>query len=197
MNDKKMSVRELARFVGVADTSVHKAINSGKITEDCIDRTNPKRPLILVDKALECWGRKFMPNYVQSKKLKEKIKGTTMAKVEETNLIQKPILTLSDLVEGDEIIISNNAEHEEGKRVEMITKARMAQLELAKARGKLVERAKVDDEFFNLGAVIRTALQGIPDKYLDNILAAGTRQEAHSILYTAITDSLESLQIKK
>lgn len=197
MNEESMGIRELARFIGVSDNTVRKAITSKKIPETCINRSNPNRPEIYVKRALEAWGKKFTPGTVQSKPLRDKLKGPRPEKEPEPAIKQKPIIDLSDLVEGEEIIISNSAEFEEAKRVEAITKARSAQLELAKAKGKLVERTKVDNELFDLGVIIRTSLQGIPDKHIDNIRAAGTRQEAHSIMYKAITESLEALQPKK
>lgn len=193
MNEDWVSIRELARVVGVTDTSVHKAIKSGKIPAACINRSNPKKPLIYKPSALEAWGKKFTPKSVQSKPLRDALKAARPPRPVEEIITQKPILNLSDLVEGEEIIISNNAEFDEAKRVRAITEARSAQLELAKAKGKLVERVKVDNELFDLGAIIRTSLQGIPDKHIDNILACATRQEAHSMLYKAITDGLEAL----
>ena len=93
---------------------------------------------------------------------------------------------------GDNFVSFNEA-----KRREALLKVQMLAIEIKERKGELVERVKVDNELFDLGAIIRTSLQGIPDKHIDNILACATRQEAHSILYKAITESLEALQPKK
>ncbi len=193
MATEKMGVREFARHVGVSDTSVRKAITAKKIPEYCIDRTDPKKPLIEVKKAMQVWGEKFNHSNVQSHKLLNKLKSVAV----KTESPEQEDVDVEDFIESEDIVIKNNATSEEATRVKKIAEARYAQLELAEAKGRLISKAKNDNELFNTGVVIRTSILGIPDKHIDNIRAASTRQEAHSYLYKALVESLESLQPKK
>lgn len=190
---EKMGIREFSRHVGVSDTSVRKAINSKKIPEYCIDRSNPKKPLIEVKKAMQFWGEKFNHSNVQSPKLLTKLKSVAV-KIETPEVGD---IDIDEFVESEDIVIKNNASSEEATRVKKIAEARYAQLELAEAKGKLVSKVKNDNDLFNTGVIIRTAILGIPDKHIDNILACSTRQESHSYMYKALVEALESLQPEK
>ena len=85
---------------------------------------------------------------------------------------------------------------QEAKRREAVFKAERAQLDVEELRGKLVRKDVVMKELFAAGQEVRITLQSIPDKEIDNILAASTRNEALSILNTAIVNALESLSFE-
>lgn len=218
MDDENfISIREFSRRVGVSDTAVNKAIKAGKISESCLDRSNPKRPKINPEAALKSWGKNYAPGWKQSDKLNEAIEKQAIVKVtpdpektepikakkknlsirgneldvpvEESDDMESPI----DPEESDTIWIRKNATFAEAKRVEAIAVAKLAQVKLNEQKGKLISKDKVYKEFFDVGVRVRTSLQGIPDKWIDNLLACSTRSEAHSMLYEAITESLEEL----
>jgi hypothetical protein len=60
-------------------------------------------------------------------------------------------------------------------------------------KGSLVNSKDVYKELFAVGQTVRSAMQAIPDKYIDNILACDTRQEASDLLNKAISQALEEL----
>ena len=217
--DKKISIREFARRVGVSDTAVHKAIKAGKIPASCLDYSNPKRPKIFPDAALKEWGVNYVPNWEQSPALAAAIEKTETSVTSEARVLsvthrshkskavdEQPLSddehqfdenenTDSEKLddESENIRLSKKASQKEAKRIREIADAKMAIVKLLEAKGKLVSRAKVDQEFFDVGVRVRSAMQGIPDKWIDNILACDTRSEAHAMLYGAITEALEAL----
>lgn len=217
--DQKISIREFARRVGVSDTAVHKAIKAGKISASCLDHSNPKRPKIFPDAALKEWGVNYVPNWEQSPALAAAIEKSetpvstearvlsvthrspkTKAVVEHSLSDDEHQLDENETVdsekpddESENIRLSKKASQKEAKRIREIADAKMAIVKLQEAKGKLVAREKVDKEFFDVGVSVRAAMQGIPDKWIDNILACDTRSEAHAMLYSAITEALEAL----
>ena len=210
----KIGIREFARRVGVSDTTIHKAIKAGKIPKSCLDHTNPKRPEIYPDKALEAWGRNYAPGWNQSTALNEAIttakqntdsipapapaKTKPVVKPEpspappanENESDQSPDELLND---NDFIRLPKDSEFSEAKRVEAIAQAKLSQVKLAEMKGKLVSKDKVYKDFFDVGVRVRASLQGLPDKIIDSLLACDNRSEAHSMLYREITEALESL----
>lgn len=85
---------------------------------------------------------------------------------------------------------------QEAKRREAVFKAEKAQLDVEELRGKLVRKDTVMKELFAAGQEVRITLQSIPDKEIDNILAASSRNEALAILNAAIVSALESLSFE-
>lgn len=215
-----ISIREFSRRIGCSDTAVLKAIKAGKITEESIDRTNPKRPLIHSTSALKSWGKNYAPNYNQSDKIEQALKPEKelmlirpLSKKEQLAEMQKPELPASitnemdfdggDQTDDSEEInerptwVKKGATLNLAKTVEAIHKANLAQIEVLTAKGKLISRSKAEKQFYDAGIVIRSKLQGIPDKLIDLILACDDRMEAHTILYNGITEALEDLAALK
>lgn len=205
--EELISIREFARRVGCSDTAVHKAIESGKISKDCLNYDNPKRPKIYPEAALKSWGRNYAPNWEQSETLSaalekkeeavvkklplKKIKAADVPTVSTTDL--ESLLKEFETGEVEFINVSSDADYKEAKRVEAIANAKLAQVRYAEQIKILVPRSQVDKEFFDVGARVRSAMQAIPDKLIDLILACKTRPEAHSILSGGITEALEHL----
>lgn len=216
MDEQKwMAYREFAESIGVSDTAVRKAITSGKISEACIDRTNPKRPKINAQKALVEWGKNYVPGYTQSEKLEATLEGSQTkvkdpapekkqkvkkAPAPEQKKEQKRIPAtgereVEELAEGDfdTIVLYKDADLKEAKRVGEIAKAKLAMVELKERKDKLIDKAMVQRELFAHGQAIRSGFQGIPDKWIDNIMACADRHEAHAMLTRAIAEVLELL----
>lgn len=84
----------------------------------------------------------------------------------------------------------------EATRLSKIYEAKKRELEVAELEGVLVRKEYVYKELLQAGQEIRSALQTIPDKFIDNILACSNRSEAHSVLYSAITEALQGLHFK-
>lgn len=213
--EELISLREFARRLGVSDTAVRKAIDAGKISRDCLDHSNAKRPKIDADRARTEWGKNYVPHYTQSEKLEaslisqepttskkpkppaEKLVSKTKVKQlkEAESDAEHPTGVEHNLtdVDSDTINLSRSADTKEAKRVEAIAKAKIAMVELKEKKGKLIDKSAAYKEFFAAGQAVRAAFQGIPDKWIDNILACSTRSEAHAMLTEAIVEALGTL----
>lgn len=165
-----ISIREFAKRVNVDHSSIREAMSNGRISDAAISDGKIKYEI-----AIKEW---------------EAIGGGNSANK------SVPELPAEDTTPGDTIHIRKNASLSEAKRVEAIAKAKLAQIELEKTKGSLVEKKEVYKELFAVGQEIRSALQGIPDKYIDNILACSTRSESHAMLFEAITEALAGLSKK-
>lgn len=79
------------------------------------------------------------------------------------------------------------------RKAQEVYKAKIAELDYKKRIGDLVAKDEVYKSLFAFGQELRTQFQAIPDRVVDNMLAASSRNEAHIILYEAITKVLENL----
>ncbi len=176
--NETISIREFARRVGVSDTAIRKMIASGRMTEKSLDRAPiTGRPSIIYKQALieyqAAAGGLVKESGVDSTPQKYRTPPTTPPPPNDQPREQTSIA--------------------EAKRQSAIYDSKLKGLELAERQKVLVPRNKVYEELFAFGQEIKSNLISIPDKYIDLILATTTRSEAHSILYKAITESLETL----
>jgi len=81
----------------------------------------------------------------------------------------------------------------QAKKLEQVMKAKLAQLKFEKESGRLVEKQAVYRELFAIGKSIRDALLAVPDRCVDDALAARSRREAHEIMTAEIAKALEGL----
>lgn len=174
-SEKRVSIREYARSKGVSDTAVRKAIKAGKI-KGGYDEAGKK---IIVDVADSEWGDTIIPVPAESEpKLKAAAneadpgaQGTT----------------------GEGVFLDKDETYAEALRKDLIIKANLNALKLRMKEGEVVEKSKVYKELFAFGKQIRLRFQSVPDRIIDDMLAAPGRNEAHMILFNAISDVLEEL----
>ena len=185
---EKVSIREFARRVGVSDVAVGKAIAAGKIVQ-AIDYTNPKRPKIDPDVALQEWGKNYDPSYQRTDKVNERM-GEGVKTPKPTKAKPKPPSPDSEPETPQQPGAKSLAEI---KRQAAEVKLHISAIELKEKKGQLVDKDKVYKALFAAGQEVRTAFQAVPDRVIDDILAAKTRNEAHSVLFNAIADTLETL----
>lgn len=187
-----ITITEFARRMGVDESTVREAVKSGKITEQAVDRTNPRRPRIIEEIAVKDWAQNYAPRHIQNDELNDRLLGKIMPLPELPEGMEDfddgPVEEVDDMIK-----VRKTASLAEAKRVEAIYKAKTAALEYAEKKKTLVSRAKLDKELFALGQEVSSAMLGIPDKWIDNILATDSRMEAHSMLYSAITEALEAM----
>jgi len=172
-----LSIREYARRKGCSDTAVHKAIKAEKIVKG-VDYTNPKRPKINPDIADKEWSAFKDPDYRRRARNGKEI-------FEEEVKPSEPVETATNPRTDTSLAAA--------KRAQAVYKAKILELEMKQKQGSLVDRDQVYKALFAAGQEVRSALQAVPDRFIDNILAARSRNEAHSILSNAIADALEKL----
>ena len=188
-----ISIREFARRVNSSESGIRKFIKNGKISKG-ID-TDGKIIYDVALKEYKVWAGHKLPDKiiipkVESKKeVKASKPKSVIVEVEE----QAEVIEEVSIEEEVSIKIKNSTKYEEAKRLEAVIKTRTAQLEYEQLKGSLVSSKEVYKELYAVGQSVRSSLQGIPDKYIDNILACETRIEAHELLTKAITQALEEL----
>lgn len=186
---EKISIREFARRVGVSDTAVLKAIRAEKIVK-ALDYSNPKRPKVDPDIALQEWGKNYNPNYERTEKVNENM-GSGKASPNPKTVEKKAKVDTSEKVDTSQPV--NGKSLAEIKRNTAEVKLHLAALELKEKSGQLVDRDKVYKALFAAGQEIRTTFQSLPDRVIDDVLSARSRNEAHTVLFNAISDALETL----
>lgn len=197
-----ISIREYARQRGCSDTAIHKMIKAGIITPASIT-SNPKngRPMIIADKAtsdIEAYASNSsrVLNKVKAEKPKPEpkprnpidTKNTKRTRIElpDDEIPPPPPTPPGTLPDGGK----SKAELD---RLLATLKVKKAALEVKQLEGTLVEKDKVRQGLFEIGQVLKKDILSIPDKTIDNIRAAKTRQEAHSMLYQALSDALTAI----
>lgn len=173
-NEKKVSVREYARSKGVSDTTIRKAIKSGKI-KGGYDAESKK---IIPEIADREWGDTIV------QPLQTGLQTSATSKETEDN---------EQVITGDGVVVDKDETYAEALRKDLIIKANLNALKLRMKEGEVVEKNKVYKELFAFGKQIRLRFQSIPDRIIDDVLAAPGRNEAHMILFNAISDVLEEL----
>jgi hypothetical protein len=168
---KPISVREFARRLGVSETAVRKAVAAGKITSDSFTEVNGKRMIIELIARKE-WAiavREGGPpqSAVLAQSLSKENKVETLTPTAKTMM--------------------------EAKQAKAVWDAKTAELNYRKAEGMLVEKDVVNKSLHEMGQEIRDAMLSIPDRVIDDILAASTRADAHTLLHKAIHDELTRL----
>ncbi len=165
-----ISIREYARRKGCSDTAVHKAIRAEKIVKG-LEHDEKGRPRINPEIADAEWSVHF--DHIEPKN------KTLAANIPKPPDIEEP-------APGGGI----QGSLAKAKLSQTVSKAKLLDLEFRYKTGKLVERDKVYSALFNAGQEVRAALQTIPDRHIDEILSATSRNEAHAILYNALSESL-------
>jgi hypothetical protein len=180
-----ISIRQYAKSRGCSDTAVHKAIRSGKIVEGRrVDDSG--RPWIIPEIADREWKSSREIGTSKSAAIDKKIGATTTkatAAVKQSKTEPEPPNQDGGLVQ----------QMNKAKVVRATAQAQMAQLDYKKKAGILVEKAAVYNALFTAGREIRAAIMNIPDRYIDEIVAAQDRNRAHTILTQAIAEALESV----
>jgi hypothetical protein len=186
-NEKTIiSIREYARRRECSDTAVRKAIASGHIKKSALEvDASGKVTGINPSMADKQWASTFSIAGTRNPKLANKI-----AKKAGT----KEAVAASEAVDTDaDKGLARNASTAKAQQVEAFYKARLRKLEFEKKSGELIDKAQVYRALFAAGQEIRTAFEGIADRYIDEILAAPTRNDAHTVLQNAIDDVLKSV----
>lgn len=183
---EQISIREYARRKGCSDMAVHKAIKSGKIDAGLIIKGNKK--LINPAVADAEWRTNFNPNYERNAQLAESLSDEPAPPRPEpkSNHGKREAGPVEGLPEGGPSIAKAKLKSE-------VLKAAKLELEYKEKVGTLLEKSKVYKALYEVGQEMRTSFQALPDRVIDDILAAPSRNHAHQLLFNAIADELEKL----
>ncbi|MFT4061091.1 MAG: hypothetical protein QM642_01900 [Edaphocola sp.] len=166
-----MTLRQYAAKCDTTHQTVSAAIKEGRIVKGY----NEVAKKIIPDVADLEWGLDFVERRLQ-KKLGADIPG------EDENW--DPFAKESDIRQDTGI--------NELARLDLLYKARMGKLKVEEAAGRLVDKDAMYREMFEFGKEIRSNLQAIPDRIIDELMTL-PRKEGHRLLLENINMTLERL----
>lgn len=172
-NNNHISIREFARRVGCSDTSIRKAIKAGKIVKGIVYVADGRDKLDY-DVAFKEWSASYDPSYPSNDKLRSKMMPAAEQPVEPTA--------------GGEVTSIAKA-----KQLQAVLKVKMMDIELKEKQGKLVDKQQVYMALFEAGKEVKASIMAVPDRAIDAIFSAKSRNEAHTILTKALIEALDVL----
>lgn len=189
-----VSYREFARRVDISEASVRNAVKRGWIVQGVVTRDSG-RPALDYQVALNEWtaspagaqaARKntspksaYIPKIPKSPAGKLE-KEDTASRTSRMNVVDPELMRAKKDMLDNQTAMS---------KLDLQLKA----IETQRKLGKLVDKETVYKELFEFGKVLREALTAIPDRIIDDILAAPDRASSHSILDQAIRTTLETI----
>jgi predicted transcriptional regulator len=185
-NTPIISIREYGRRRGCSDTAVRKAINAGKIVEGVARDKRGKVLGIYEEVANAEWALNHDP-------MRERVTKNGEASERFLEAETKPAAPIGQGKPTGYSGAANENSLAAAKRAQAIYKAKLSELEYKQKAGKLVDKQEVYKQLYGAGQELRQAFQTIPDRFIDDILAASSRNESHQVLFNAIADVLEGL----
>lgn len=176
--DEIITQSEFAKRVGVSETAIRKAVKTGRIHKGFY-RSNEGRPRIRYETALVEWHESASE---QAPPAKLPPGQKTPRGIIEPGTDSDP----APPIQPGESINSLKQKHEK-------IKIASAAFDLKVKQGKYVEKEQVYKALFGAGQEVRQSLEAIPDRVIDEILAAKDRNTAHTLLTKAINAALERL----
>lgn len=178
-NNNIISIREFARRVGCSDTSIRKAIKAGKIVNGVVHNPDPNgHNKVNYEIAFKEWSASYDPSYPSNDKLRSKMMAT-IEKTEPTSE-EKPAADTGNSI--------NSA-----KRAQAILKAKLLEIDLKERQGKLVDKQQVYMALFEAGKEVKASIMAVPDRVIDAVFSAKSRNEAHTILTKALIEALDTM----
>jgi hypothetical protein len=187
-----LSTKDFADRIEISSTMVNKYIDKGKIGEDAI-HVNKKNGRKQIDFIV---GLQYYAIYNDISNLQYIIDNPDVLTQLDIPGQPKPPEdkgTKPVKEKKEKKVSSEQLQILESERREKSAKAQLAELNLNKALGLLVNFDEVKKVLHSFGAEIRLALEAIPDREIDNIFSANDRGEAHLILTLAIKNALTAL----
>lgn len=175
-----ISLREFSRRVGVSDTTVRN--NKDKLKPALCELDNG-RPAIDWGVGYQIW----LTLPVGEKQKTGSISNNNDVKYQ--NISSSNSVNESDVESSaPELVQAAKA-----RSAKSVFEAKLKQLEYQEKSGKLVDKDTVYKKLFDAGRNLRLALQALPDRVIDNILASGNRNEARHYLLQEINKVLLNL----
>lgn len=106
---------------------------------------------------------------------------------------QKVEVSTSGVGNADKLKLEKNSPYAEIRKAKELLQVNLLNLELLEKQGKLVSKEKVYSVLTAFGQEIRKAMEHVPERVVDAIRSAETRNAALKILSEEILQSLERL----
>lgn len=178
-----VSIREYGRRKNVSDTAIRKMIKAGKIVKGLVYENGiPRINIEEADKEFTL----YESSPTRGAKKEPEVKAEQQKRVTPPKQHPEPKAPEPHPEPPAGTLAAT-------KLITAKLKAKDLELKVKKLQGLLVDKSKVYSALFSFGKEMRVNMQAIPDRFIDDILSAGSRNEAHTILFNAISDALESL----
>lgn len=179
--EKYISLREYARLLGCSDGTVRFAIKEGKITDAALKKDKKGRNKGIDPTVASAeWAQTFDVNQAKNSALAKKLLKLDGAKPPPPSKAAPAPASQN----------GNPVSKAKAQQVDALYKAKIRELEYKEKAGILVNKDQVYKALFALGREIREGFQAIPDRFIDEILAAGSRNASHKVLQDAIDEEL-------
>ena len=209
---KKISIRELGRRINMSDTSVHRAIQAGKLL-DCYDKVSKKIDWSKAQKNEWVQGAKVIKPQagISSAKAIDKmnkaegvkhellsngpksvygvLKSESKTELPEWNGVDVEALTEKELIKFLDLTATMDVR--EALRIKEIIAAAKAKIELKQLTEELVPKSDVDKAYYQYGARFKKSLLQIPDIIIDDLMATNDKIEAMTIFKKALIDVMD------
>lgn len=170
--EKPVSVLAFSKILGCSHTAVQNAIRDGKIVKGLFKRED-KPDKIIASIASREWRD-----------------NVSIKQIEQNPALVENLSKFDGNEPGERGAVSQIAEYEAREK---FARARMAELKLAEMEGSLVSLEEINEAQRSIGNEIKTMLEGIGDRNIDNILAGRSRNESLLVLDAAINEVLTRL----
>lgn len=192
MDGKKyVGMREYARIVGCDVVIISRAIKSQDIPASAILINDRGKKEIDLQLAEQEWGNHYRQTRRKSKNRKESIIAPAGFSSTPESPAGDP--SLSGILDGEIVLSGGNISYKEADRLGKIADTQLRQLKVAELKGSLVKAETIEKTFFEFARTLRNGFQNISDRIIDQILSAGSRNEAHILLQNEIDQVLTSL----
>jgi hypothetical protein len=183
-----------AEMIGCNVVIIFRAIKEGKIPPDAVT-INPVNKYKSINVALAdaAWGSNYretrrkmnksvLRKQEQNQSLKENIEAPAAIQV---NASQEQAVEMPEL--------GAKTSYSEADRQKKIYEAQLLQLKIEEEKGSLVKIDVIENAFFEHVRIVRDNIISLPDRIIDQIVSAISRNEAHLILQKEIDNVLESI----
>jgi hypothetical protein len=183
-----ISIREYARRNGCSDTNIRKIIAQGRIVNGYVEQDG-KRWIdpVIADEEWLLNKRSTVMERGDGARLAGAKGRTTMAPI---NPEPDPIPVIESPAANARAQEEN---YKKARTAKAVFEAKNAELDYKERLGELVSKKSVYNALYGFGQQIRDAVQSIPNRVIDDILAAPSRVDAHNILKKAIDEALVKL----
>jgi len=176
-NSNHISIREFARRVGCSDTSIRKAIKAQKIVKGIVHVADGRDKLDY-DIAFKEWSAAYDPSYPSNANIRSKMMNAPAPPAD---------------APADTPASADTSSMAAAKRAQAILKAKILEIELKEKQKRLIDKQQAYMAMFEAGKEVKASIMSVPDRAIDAIFSAKTRNEAHTILTKALIDALDVL----
>ena len=197
MNDQEfLSPKKYSAYIGCDIVIIDRAMKAGKIPAACVT-INPANQYksINVSMADAAWGNDYRENRrcANRSTLRKQEEKATVQKTTNASPQSQPKDVFGSLLSDEMPALGAKTSYNEADRQKKIYEATLLKLKSEEEDGMLVRIDVIENAFFEYARIIRDNFSSLSDRIIDQIVSAGTRNEAHIVLQKEINQVLEGV----